>query len=185
MMKTVLLYLSDNNVSRLFLIFGILVIFAACEKNKKISPEFTLKTPGGEVVERWNDSLPKVMYYYKVDEQGKATDEKIGVAEYYQNQQEYVTGGLKDGKRDGKWFAFFPDGSVQTEAFFVNGKEHGPYNIFRENGSPLFKGHYNLGICDGTWTWYDENGNLTKKIKADKNTIACNWCSKCMKLKKQ
>ena len=184
MMKTNFLYLSDKNLNRFFIIFGLLIIFAACGKKQNIKPEFTLNTPGGKATELWSDSLPKVMYYYKIDEKGNTTDEPIGVAEYYQNQQEYVTGGLKDGKREGKWYAFFPDGSVQTEAFFVDGKEHGAYNIFRENGKPLFKGNYNHGICDGTWTWYDENGNQTKKIKTDKNTIACEWCSRCIKLKK-
>jgi antitoxin component YwqK of YwqJK toxin-antitoxin module len=126
-----------------FIIFGVLIIFAACEKKQKITPEFTLHTPGGKVAELWGDSLqtlPKVIYYYKVDTQGNTTDEQIGVAEYYQNQQEYVTGGLKEGKREGKWYAFFPDGSVQTDAFFVNGKEHGAYNLYRENGKPLQKG---------------------------------------------
>jgi hypothetical protein len=173
---------SDKVFYRSLLIFGILTGFVACE-NKQVTPEFTLNTPGGQVEQSWNDTLPKVIFYYKVDEHGNTTDEQIGVAEFYQNQQEFVTGGLKDGKRDGKWFAFFPDGTIQTEAFYVDGKEHGDYNVFRENGKPIYKGHYNHGICDGTWVWYDENGNQTKKIKADKNTMACEWCTKCAKLK--
>ena len=175
-------FFSGNIFYRNLLFFGILISFTACH-NKQPKPEFTLNTPGGEIVEAWNDTLPKVVFYYKVDKTGNKTDEKIGVAEFYQNKQEYVTGGLKDGKRDGKWYAFFRNGSVQTEAFYVNGKEHGAYNVYRENGNPIYKGHYNHGVCDGTWTWYDEKGNQTKNIKADENTMACEWCSKCMKLK--
>jgi len=163
---------------------GLVIVFSSCQ-NQQAKPEFTLDTPGGVIAESWNDTLPKVIFYYKLDKEGNKTNERIGVAEFYQNQQEYVTGGLKEGKREGKWFAFFPDGSVQTEAFYINGKEHGPYNVYRENGNPIFKGHYNHGSCDGTWYWYDETGKETKKVKTDKNTMGCEWCSRCMGLKRR
>jgi len=165
-------------------IFGILACFAACQnKQQHPKPEFTLNTPGGKVNEYWNDTLPKVVYYYKIDETGEPTTEEVGVAEFYQNKQEYVSGGLKDGNKEGKWFAFYRDGLVQTETFYVDGKIHGVYNLYRENGKPLLKGYYDHDICTGTWTWYDEAGKQTKKIKADKNTIACEWCAKCLQLK--
>jgi len=163
----------------------LIISFAACNKQSKPKPVFDLYSPGSEVMAAYNDSTPQVVYYYKVDEKGAPTKEKIGEAYYYENKQEYIGGGLKDDKREGRWYAFFRDGSVQTEAFYIDGKEHGAYNVFRANGKPLFKGHYDHGICDGTWSWYDENGNQTKKLKADKNTIACEWCSKCLKLKKK
>ena len=164
-------------------IIGILICFTACKKSPP-KPVFDLTTRGGEVMASYNDSTPQVVFYYKVDENGKQTQEKIGEAYYYENKQEYVGGGLKNEKRDGKWYAFFPDGSLQTEAFYIEGKEHGAYNIYRENGKPFVKGHYNHGICDGTWYFYDETGIQTKKIKADKNTIACGYCQKCLQLKK-
>ena len=166
----------------LLLIFGLIICFTACSK-KHPKPVFEMNAPGNEIVASYNDSIPQVVFFYKVDEKGNTTQEKIGEAYYYENQQEYMGGGLKDEKRNGKWYAFFRDGSVQTEAFYIEGKEHGAYNVYRENGNPLFKGHYNHGICDGTWYYYDENGNLTKKIKADENTIACEWCQKCLQLK--
>jgi hypothetical protein len=184
-MKTNFISLFEKTLCRILIIIGLLFTLAACIKQKTVTPEFTMSTPGGQITESWNDTLPKVVLYYDIDEKGNRKDEPVGVAEYYQNQQEYISGGLKEGKREGKWFAFFPDGSVQTEAFYVNGKEHGEYNVFRQNGHPVYKGHYNLGICDGTWTWFDENGNQTKKIKTDINTIGCGWCERCMKLKKR
>jgi len=156
----------------------------SCENKHTISkPAFDLDTPGGEVVAAYDETTPQTIFYYKIDENGKQTQEKIGEAYFYENKQEYIGGGLKDGKRDGKWYAFFRDGSVQTEAFYVEGKEHGAYNVYRENGHPIFKGHFDHGICDGIWYYYDENGKVTKKIKADKNTIACEYCKKCMELK--
>jgi antitoxin component YwqK of YwqJK toxin-antitoxin module len=163
-------------------IFVMLVCFTACSKRHP-KPVFDLNTKGGEIVASYNDSTPKAVFYYKVDKNGNPTQEKIGEAYFYDNKQEYIGGGLKDGKRDGKWHAFFKDGSVQTEAFYIDGKEHGAYNVYRENGTPIYKGHYDHGICDGTWYYYNEKGEETKKISADENTIACEYCPKCMKLK--
>jgi len=160
----------------------LLTCFTAC-KSKKPKPIFDLSSPGSQVIASYTDSLPQVVYYYKVDEKGNTTQEKIGEAYYYENKQEYVGGGMKDGKREGRWYAFFRDGSVQTEAFYIDGMEHGAYNVYRENGKPMFKWYYNHGVCDGTWYWYDENGSVTKKMKADKNTIVCEYCEKCLKLK--
>ena len=164
------------------LAFCIIVCIASCGK-KAPQPVFEINSSGGEVMAMYNDTVPQVVFFYKTDAQGNKTNEKIGEAYYYENQQEYIGGGIKEGKRDGKWHAFFRDGSVQTEAFYIDGLEHGHYNVYRENGHPLYKGHYDHGICDGTWYWYDENGKVTKKIKADKNTIACGYCKKCLNLK--
>jgi antitoxin component YwqK of YwqJK toxin-antitoxin module len=167
-----------------FFLFCLLICFNFCTK-KAPKPVFDLSTPGAEVVASYNDSIPQVVFYYKVDENGNQTQEKIGESYYYENKQEYVGGGLKDGKRDGKWYAFFRNGSVQTEAFYIDGQEHGAYNVYRENGKPLYKAHYDHGICDGTWYFYDEEGTITEKKIADKNTIVCGYCQKCLKLKQK
>ena len=146
---------------------------------------FDLDTHGGEVVASYDNDSPQVVFFYQVDESGNYTQEQIGVAEYYPNQQERLGGGLKEGKRNEQWYAFFPDGSIQVEAFYIDGMEHGTYNVYRENGTPYYKGHFDHGNCDKTWYWYDESGNQTRKVKADKNTIACEYCHKCLNLKEE
>jgi len=163
------------------LIIALLICFTACNKRKP-KPVFNLNQKGAQVVATYNDSTPQVVYYYKVDKKGNPTDEKIGEAFYYDNKQEYVGGGLKDGKRDGKWYAFFKDGSVQTEAFYIEGLEHGAYNVYQENGKPLYKGHYDHGNCDGTWIYYDKDGKETRRVATDENSIGCGFCQKCLKL---
>jgi len=178
-------YITNNLFFKWLSVLCVFLFFATCNKNKiPPQPVFDLDTPGGEVVALFEEeNTPRVVFFYNIDENGNQTQEQIGVAEYYSNQQERLGGGMKDGKRDGKWYAFFPDGSVQVDAFYIDGIEHGDYIVYRENGNPYFKGHYDHGICDGTWRWYDENGNQTKKIKADKKTIACEYCTKCLALK--
>jgi antitoxin component YwqK of YwqJK toxin-antitoxin module len=165
-------------------IFGVLLFLTSCKsKQKTPKPIFDLNTPGSEVVASFEDNTPQVIFYYKVDESGNQTHEQIGVAEFYPDQQERLGGGLKEGKRNGQWYAFFPDGSLQVDAFYIDGIEHGAYTVYRENGNPYYKGHYDHGICNGTWRWYDETGKQIRKVKADKNTIACEYCRKCLNLK--
>jgi len=178
-------FLSTKNLFyRGLWIFGILFFITAC-CNKQEPPKlvFDLDTPGGEVVASFEDDTPQVVFFYKIDERGETTQEQIGVAEYYPNMQERLGGALSNGKREGQWYAFFPDGSIQTDAFYINGIEHGDYIVYRDNGHPIYKGHYEHGNCDGTWYWFDENGKQIKKIKADAKTIACEYCKKCFTLK--
>jgi hypothetical protein len=167
-------------------IFCLFILITSCNKKHETpKPVFDLDTPGSTVVVFFEDKSPQVVLYYKIDEKGIQTQEQIGVAEFYPDQQERLGGGLKEGKRDGQWYAFFPDGSIQVEAFYIDGIEHGPYVVYRENGNPYYRGHYNHGNCDGTWYWYDETGKQTRKVKADKNTIACEYCKKCLSLKQK
>jgi len=175
-------YLSPANIFiNCLIIFCLTIYFNACSP-KKPKPVFDLNTPGSEVFASYNDSTPQVVFFYKVDNNGNQTTEKIGVAYYYDNKQEYAGGGLKNGEKDGKWYAFFKDGTVQTDAFYIDGKAHGPYKVYRENGNPHIKGHFDHDICDGTWYFYDETGKLERKVVADKNTVACEGCQKCFKL---
>jgi len=167
---------------RNLLIIALLISITACHKRHP-KPIFEMNSKGSEVVASYNDSTPRVVLHYKLDKKGKPTDEVIGESYYYENKQEYIGGGMKNGKREGKWYAFFKDGSVQTEAFYIDGKEHGKYTVYQENGKPLYKAHFDHGICDGTWYFYDNKGNETKRIIADKNTIVCGYCPKCRQLK--
>ena len=178
-------FISKPKIYTCLLVIGALLFFTSCINKQKDPPKppFDLNTPGGEVQAFYNDTIPKVIFYYQVDEQGNTTDEKIGVADFHPNKKEYRSYGLKDERMEGKCYAFFEDGSVQCESFYIDGELYGEYNLFNENGTPKLKAHYDHGICDGTWIWYDENGKQTKKIKADKKTIACEYCKKCLALK--
>jgi len=179
-------FITTNLIYRGIWIFGVLFFITACgNRQAKPAPElaFDLDTPGGKVVASFEDDTPQVVFFYKVDEDGEQTHEQVGIAEYYPNKQERLGGAMKNGKREGQWYAFFPDGSVQTEAYYVDGLEQGDYIVYRSNGNPIFKGHYDLGICDGIWYWYDETGKQIRKVKATQNTVACEYCKKCLSLK--
>ncbi|MBR1517485.1 MAG: hypothetical protein IJ620_05020 [Bacteroidales bacterium] len=81
--------------------------------------------------------------------------------QFYSNCTLRSLGQLKDGQRDGHWVFYHPSGQIQTEADFVDGKQHGNYTVYRENGLPYYRGTYSHGQRVGTWEFYDAQGNLT------------------------
>ncbi len=44
------------------------------------------------------------------------------------------------------------------EAFYVDDTLHGDYFEWHENGIPKVIGHYDKGLFDGKWEFFDENG---------------------------
>lgn len=167
----------------LLLLLALFVVHSCKQELPKTEFVFDPQTAEYEVISMYADSTPQVVTYYKVDEKGYKTNEIIGEAFFYENKQEHTKGALKNGKREGLWYSYFRDGSVQSEIFYADGKYHDTYKVYRAKDLLWFEGHYNMGICDGTWHYYDEQGNETRTVKADKHTIVCEYCGKCAGIK--
>lgn len=176
-----------NIVLYLLLLVSLLGNFSCANKGtsdkNKIDPDDTI--PGRKVMVMNADSTPKVVYYYRVDDNGRMTDERVREIHYFPGKKKYVEGTLKNNRRDGVWKAYFENGYVNTDAFYVDGKKHGDYKVYQENGSLLYAGHYNMGICDGVWIFYDDAGKEERKITADSNTVVCGGCEKCREIRKR
>ena len=162
----------------------ILVFSESCAKKGKagtIDPDDTIQ--GRTVIALNSDSTPKVVYYYKVDQNGVITGEKTREIHYFPGKKKFIDGGIKNGMRDGQWFAYFENGKVNTEAFYVEDKAHGDYKVYYDNGKLRQFEHYNMGVCDGEWLFYAQDGTLERTLVADENTIACGNCPKCNALR--
>lgn len=138
-----------------------IIAVASC-KHKPIDPDDT--RPGRIVTELYADSVPKAVIFYKLDENGKMTDEKIREVNYYPNKQKYVEANYKDGLKDGEWKSYREDGKLWSEHHYVQGKEDGDYKTYHENGKLFIDGHYKDGKEVGTWIFYDKNGTVRKRI---------------------
>ena len=101
---------------------------------------------------------PQIVRYY--DKQNQCVKE----TEYYDSGQVKMEGGMKDGKMEGKWKAYFPDGRVQSIGFFSNGLRTGEATVWQENGNLYQEGFYKEGKHCGKWKFYDEQGNLLKEV---------------------
>lgn len=86
--------------------------------------------------------------------------------------------------KDGKWTFFYENGNIQSVTFFNEGKRTGVWVSYHSNKKISSKEDYNtgeavyflangkkfqegkitkLGLKDGTWNFWDENGNVIEK----------------------
>jgi antitoxin component YwqK of YwqJK toxin-antitoxin module len=70
----------------------------------------------------------------------------------------------KQGKKNGKWIRYFPDGKISTSGFYVNDTLQGSFQVYDVNGKLLMKGQYKNAMQDGLWQTYDSLGRVTKKV---------------------
>lgn len=114
------------------------------------------------VLQKYEDETPKVMVYYELDSLGNPTKEIVHETHFYENNQKYIDGNRHDKERDGLWYAYFPDGTVQTMGRYVEGKEEGRYTVYYSNGNVRYTGVYNHGVKTGEWRFYNEDGTLAR-----------------------
>ncbi len=70
---------------------------------------------------------------------------------------------FKNGRKDGRWIKYFPDGKVSTSGFYVNDTLQGSFRVYGINGKLLMQGQYKNALQEGAWITYDSLGNLQKK----------------------
>ena len=110
----------------------------------------------------YEDGSPKIVFYYMWDKYGKRTDDVVHETHYYENKQKFIDGNRKGDNRDGLWYAYFPDGTVQTKAYYEDGKENGRYTVYYSNGNVRYTGLYKYGVKIGKWYFYNEDGTLSR-----------------------
>ena len=113
-------------------------------------------------LKHYEDESPKVVVYYVLDSLGAPTDQIAHETHFYENQQKYIDGNRSGASRDGLWYAYYPDGTVQTKAFYENGQPQGRYTVFYSNGNVRYTGIYDHGKQVGEWRFYNEDGSLAR-----------------------
>lgn len=123
--------------------------------------EFADSLYGRVELKRYEDESPKVVVYYELDSLGNPTDVVAHETHFYENHQKYIDGNRDGADRDGLWYAYFPDGTVQTKAYYEDGKPNGRYVVFYSNGNVRYTGIYDHGKQTGEWRFYNEDGSLS------------------------
>lgn len=65
-------------------------------------------------------------------------------------------------QREGLWISYYESGVKWSEAYYSNGLRDGHNLTFYPNGKMRYIGEYKNEKKIGTWTFYDEEGNVTK-----------------------
>ncbi|HOP04529.1 MAG TPA: toxin-antitoxin system YwqK family antitoxin [Tenuifilaceae bacterium] len=76
----------------------------------------------------------------------------------------------------GSAYAYFPDGkTVFAKSDFVDGKQHGEYIEYYQNGTVNYKYCFKNGVEDGEWIWNNEEGQLLKKENYKDGQLNGEW----------
>ena len=116
---------------------------------------------GQKLTEKVEARFPngQVQYVKMLDKSGDCVKE----IEYYDTGQVKMEGGMKNGRREGEWKAFFPDGKTQSTGFFEGGLRTGSALVYWYNGNLREEGFYKEGKHCGKWRYYDEQGNFLRE----------------------
>jgi antitoxin component YwqK of YwqJK toxin-antitoxin module len=84
--------------------------------------------------------------------------------EFYDNGQIKIEGKTVNGKRHGMWKSYYENGLKWSETSFNMGLKSGLTTTYLEDGMMRYKGQYYNDERTGEWLFYDSLGYIMKKI---------------------
>lgn len=88
--------------------------------------------------------------------------------EYHENGQLKMEGPMVNGKRHGVWISWYENGLKWSETTFSHGIKSGRTVTYYDNGMMRYNGEYANDERVGVWHFYNEEGKLDKKVDHDK-----------------
>jgi antitoxin component YwqK of YwqJK toxin-antitoxin module len=70
---------------------------------------------------------------------------------------------------------YYTNGSIQSKGQLSNGKEHGYWEMWWENGTPMANGYFTNGIPDSIWNYYTDEGEHYRTGKFKKGLKHGTW----------
>ena len=92
--------------------------------------------------------------------------------ERYPSGIKKVEGQLVDGKRHGKWIYYYENGFIWSEGYYRNGIRDGYSLVYYKNGQKKITGQYKKNLRYGEWKVYEKDGSLVKAIDINKMLTA-------------
>ena len=87
---------------------------------------------------------------------------------FYPNGELKMSGQTINGKKHGLWVAYFENGGVWSKNEFDHGVQHGTTLVFQKSGLTYYTGAYKNGERSGKWQFYDKSGEPSRSINYDK-----------------
>lgn len=115
-----------------------------------------------KIEETYADGFPKLVRTYQ-----QIGNKQVVIKEtyYHANHQKSMEGGIKNGKRHGKWTAWYEDGTIWSEGHYNEGIDDGLKIAYHENGNKYYQGNYKNGERTGVWKFWDKEGKLIKEVQ--------------------
>lgn len=80
-------------------------------------------------------------------------------------------GYIKNGKKEGPWFIYWPNGALMSEGIWVNGQLHGYFWSYWDNGTLMSQGQFIYGKREGHWLFYKDDGTRNEFSGIYKNGV--------------
>jgi len=100
----------------------------------------------------------KCIFKNGIEWEGKIIYYSDGNPEYV--EEEVI---LKNGKPHGQWIKYFEDGTISHKGQYEDGKQIGTWLCYHENGKIGIKGEYDNGLMNGEHIYYKEDGEFWKQ----------------------
>jgi antitoxin component YwqK of YwqJK toxin-antitoxin module len=109
-----------------------------------------------------------IMYFYGTTVVKEEMNFKKGILDgpytsYYADGSVKRKGGYRNGKFHGSWEYWSNEGNKSYEVFFINDSLQGQYITYFPSGKLHEQGAYKKNYPYGTWSVYDESGKLLEK----------------------
>ncbi|MFM1933106.1 MAG: hypothetical protein RL226_2409 [Bacteroidota bacterium] len=120
------------------------------------------QTPESHVRETYPSGVKRVEYIFA------ATDSMNRIEKtYHPNGALLSEGRIEEGERVGEWKSFFPDSTLWSRHFYVDGSQDGDYIVNFENGKPRIVGQFDMGHEVGTWYFLTAEGDTAQVRQMD------------------
>jgi hypothetical protein len=101
----------------------------------------------------WDDLVEREGLYYKKFTETPFTGEVTG----------RENGTIKNGKHEGEWVTYHPNGQLSGRGSWKNGEREGLFVGYHSNGRYAGKANFKNGKWEGEWVSYYDDGKLKKK----------------------
>lgn len=91
---------------------------------------------------------------------------------FYPDSTIKVMGTVVNGKREGVWTAYHPNGILQSENEYSNGILNGKCMAKKPNGQMIYIGYYFNGKYDGQWLYFNNEGEIEKEVYYSKGKVS-------------
>lgn len=105
------------------------------------------------------------------------TENKV---ERYANGVKKLEGKIVDGKRHGIWKAYHENGNLWSVGKFRHGVREGISTVYYENGRKKMEGVYEKGLKIGIWKVWEDDGTFVQDIDLNsmltkKDSLKLEW----------
>ena len=83
----------------------------------------------------------------------------------YSGPLKLETGSFVNGKKHGLWVRYYQNGQLRYKGEYLDGKRSGNWVFRYETGDLMFEGGFMEGIKEGIWKYFTEEGRLFREGK--------------------